>query len=67
MELFVGVGVCMCVERCMVDFRWWMRDFLVVGGRIEVDDVEMGFEKFDGGDEGFVLDIVFVEVIGMVV
>lgn len=50
----------MAVERCVVDSRGWSGNLSVIGGGVEVDDVEPALEQFDRGDKGVTLDAVFV-------
>lgn len=66
-EPFVGVRDGRFVEGVVVDARGGPGDFAVVGGGVEVDDLEAGFQQVDAGDEGGALDAVFVEVVGVAV
>lgn len=66
-EPFLGVVVGVWAERVVVDGCWGTGDLAIVGGGVEVDDVEGGLEEVDAGDEGFALDAVLVEVVGVTV
>lgn len=57
----------MRVERRVVDSTWRTGDLAIVGWRIEVDDVEAVLEEVDARDEGFALDAVAVEFVGVAV
>jgi hypothetical protein len=44
----------------VVDSCWGTGDLAIVGWRVEVDNVQGGFEESNAGDEGFALNAVFV-------
>lgn len=67
LEPLIRVPGSLLTQRVVVDCSWGTRDFAVVCGGVEVDDVEGCFEKRDAGDEGFALDAVFVEVVWVAV
>jgi hypothetical protein len=60
LEPLSGVLVCVCAQRVVVDSCWGTGDLAIVGWRVEVDNVQGGFEESNAGDEGFALNAVFV-------
>lgn len=66
-EPFLGVLVGVWAEWVVVDGCWGTGNLAIVGGGVEVDDVEGGLEEVDAGNEGFALDAVLVEVVGVAV
>lgn len=66
-EPFLRVLLGVCAQRVVIDGGRGAGDLSVVRWRIEVDDIQGGFEEVDAGDEGLALDAVFVQVVWVAV
>lgn len=66
-EPFFSMCRCVSVQRRVVDSGRGARDLSVVGGTVKVDHMEAVLKEVDTGDEGFSLDSIAVEVIGVTI
>jgi hypothetical protein len=59
-EPLAGVLVSVFTQWVVVDSSWRTGDLAIIGWRVEVDNVQGGFEECDAWNEGFALNAVFV-------